>query len=651
MNRPLQPIFKDLDGYRKAQLQNFIFNPKAADPVGGDRTPQESYINTTDKLVKYFDDNLDLRYSVPGIVKAIAPTTADINYPLGTEWTLDDGSETWKLLEVDSAGEAYWLKLKGLEPLTLVTANQQFYVDFDSGIDTNKGTSAEPFKTIAGAIAVINSTYDFDNGKYNYTINVVSTTQPFGLTRVDAPVGATKQAFTITGVAPETELVMSSANGFIFGTELEVNIQNFRFTANTPRTTCINGSKGRCTLKNNTFTGQIIRPITLGRTFRVRSTAENCIENLVATNFLRSSYRSDYYQTAAFVAKGTNTFSEDIFSLSDSSIAYLTDSASLALDTSATVTGQRFTKYGNSTLRISAIDQLSAWGDIPGNWYGSGLYRSRIFNHNYSHLVEGLAISLASPTELTLSLGEAMILKAQGDKAGQYWNVNVFPDQTIAFPTILATQNEAWVYATEQETIEFLAAPPDPVNLEFRVCLGKVTTSDNATFDSVQAQITERSPEFLDSLAIPGTIDSCSVSNLATNTLNNTIAGETIPLDSLTFSTSSPSAYTLVGDSIRVEQAGIYKIEQDLNCSVPTNGTQRPSVGIRIAINGIQRMKTGRSGYIRRAGGHYRSSSIVTARVVLNAGDLVSGLGFRDSAGGVVDCAAGESELFLMKMS
>jgi len=66
MVRPEETVYKDLLGDRKAQLRGFVMNPKDADPVGSDRTPEEFYINKTDKLAKYFDGNLDLRYAVPG---------------------------------------------------------------------------------------------------------------------------------------------------------------------------------------------------------------------------------------------------------------------------------------------------------------------------------------------------------------------------------------------------------------------------------------------------------------------------------------------------------------------------------------------------------------------------------------------------------
>jgi len=100
---------------------------------------------------------------------------------------------------------------------------------------------------------------------------------------------------------------------------------------------------------------------------------------------------------------------------------------------------------------------------------------------------------------------------------------------------------------------------------------------------------------------------------------------------------------------VNIGAAGTYRADLILNSSVPATGAQRPSVAIKIAVNGVEKLVAGRSGYIRRAGTHYRASSTVFSRLVINPGDKITAIGLRDAAGGVVDAPAGQSELLLTK--
>lgn len=646
--RPEQPIYKDLSGSKKAQIKEFVFNPKPADPAVADRITDELYINQADNQLKFYDADLDLRYLVPGIVKSTAPTVLDVEYPLGTEWALDNGSETYKLIEIDNQDEARWLPMHSLEPLKLVTANMQFYVDDVAGSNTNDGSAALPFKTIVAAIAIINRTYDFNNGLYNYTLNIVSATQASGFIRLNRPVGAITQTFNIVGVNPETEIVLTQAHLFICPHDVAFKLNNLKIVGSTGKQTAINCSEGSLTVQNCTITGSFLRAFTVANEGRVFST-NNVIDSVSGSSLVFSTYRSEFYHSGTLTIKGTNTFTYCL-NLHDYSSNVFVASSSIVLDTGATITGHKFVKQNNSMLRFWGIDFLRNLGDAPGIWNGGGIYRDRPINHNYSHWVEGLQVSLLDGNILELTEGEVVIILQQHDKASQSHRVNVFSHQVVFFPSVLETHNEAWIFIENNETIVFKIVPPDPDNLISAVCIGKVTTVDNINFASVESFIKERSPEFLDSLNSPGAIPSCVVANQAINTLNDTIAGTVLPLDPATFSTSSPN-FTLTGNTITVSDPGIYRIDADINCSVPNTSVNHISVGSKITINGSQRLKAGRSGYLRGIDNHLKASSSVSARVSLNANDIIGVVGFRDATGGTVDTPAGESELTIMKLT
>jgi len=393
--------------------------------------------------------------------------------------------------------EATWVELALLIPdpnelidpnkLILVEQNLNFVVDFDIGNDANDGSADTPFKTIGGAIAAINSTYDFNNGNYNYTLNVVSLSQTIGQTRIEKPVGAVDQQFTIQGANPDTELILTASHCFVFSTDFQVKIKNFKFVGSAGKISCIFGSKGRAVFEDNTITGIFNNLIFESGTFRFQAT-NNTIEDLSGTNFVRASYRTDYFQNGEWLAKGVNSFT-NIFNLTDFANASLNNAASLALDVGATVSGRKFTKFNSTNINLATLDQLANWGDQPGDWYGSGNYRRLNSKFTYSHWTEGLAISLNAAGNLELTAGEILVLRNQGDKSNRYWSVNTFESQSIPFPAILTTQSEAYVYAADNKTIELLAVPPDPANLQFRVCLGKISTIDNSTIDTVEPLI------------------------------------------------------------------------------------------------------------------------------------------------------------------
>ena len=96
--------------------------------------------------------------------------------------------------------------------------------------------------------------------------------------------------------------------------------------------------------------------------------------------------------------------------------------------------------------------------------------------------------------------------------------------------------------------------------------------------------------------------------------------------------------FTLEADGITVPEAGVYQVTS--NCYMRVSGTaQRPSVGTRFDINGVEQDEIAAMGYIRNSNTSHESTSVsLTTILVLNANDKVNILFGRRTLHGLFFC-------------
>ena len=186
---------------------------------------------------------------------------------------------------------------------------------------------------------------------------------------------------------------------------------------------------------------------------------------------------------------------------------------------------------------------------------------------------------------------------------------------------------------------------------------GNLTTTDvlniqtldlanDVAVPSMYCSINERSLIIGSAPASAAVIPTAILRNVQQTNLNSTVGGNPFQFDVNSFEGDPEFEATATG--LRVLEDGTYTAKLKHYGTVPSNGTQRAGVSIKLLVDNAQQIDIGTS-YIRRNNGNDEGDAHVEDRLILSAGEIVGGLGFRDGAAGVVTSPAGLSKLFLTK--
>lgn len=99
---------------------------------------------------------------------------------------------------------------------------------------------------------------------------------------------------------------------------------------------------------------------------------------------------------------------------------------------------------------------------------------------------------------------------------------------------------------------------------------------------------------------------------------------------------------------ITFDSAGTYRVHVSISFD---SGNYRVNPGIRFAINGTRRDRTGLSGYARDASGHSEASNVLTEQITVSAGDTLTVQTYQFGNSGTCTMRSSESVLLIEKMS
>lgn len=100
---------------------------------------------------------------------------------------------------------------------------------------------------------------------------------------------------------------------------------------------------------------------------------------------------------------------------------------------------------------------------------------------------------------------------------------------------------------------------------------------------------------------------------------------------------------------ITFDNAGTYKVHVSISFDAVDNYRVNP--GIRFAINGTRRDRTGLTGYNRDASGHHEASNVLTEQITVNAGDTLTVQTYQFGNSGTCTMRSGESVLLIEEIS